>query len=283
MKKLFLIGIGFALAVVVFGVAGFVYAQVQDPPVDPVTEGTEFPYGRGGGSRGARGGMMGRGGDLIPGGMMGFGLEEGETGPLHDYLWPAIANAFGLTDEQVEAFEIARETLQGIRADLSQEEIRDAMRQAMTTAIENALADGAITEEQAEQWLEHLEQMQGIPGTPFGGRIRPGSFRQGFMKGLNFGRQMVLNHEYMDAALAEALDISVEELAEMRAEGGFNLKDYAEEMGLSDEEVVALHAEIFTNAINAALEDGAITQEQADLLLQRLENFQDRGDWFVQP
>jgi hypothetical protein len=272
MKKLFLIGVGFALAVTIFGVAGFAYAQVQEPPEDPVTEGAEFPYGRAEWGRGTRGGKMERGGDFVPGGMMGFGLAESETGPLHDYLWAAIADAFGLTEEQIEAFEIARETVQGIRADLSQDEIRDAMQQAITTAIQDALEDGAITEAQAEQWLERLDQLQGFPGTSLGRRAQPGSFRQGFVKGLNIGRQMVLNYEYLDAALAQVLDISVEELAEMRAEGGFNLKDYAEEMGLSHEETMVLHAEIFTNAVNAALEDGAITQEQADWLLQRLEN-----------
>ncbi len=32
MKKLVLIGLGFVLAVAVFGVAGFAYAQTQEPP-----------------------------------------------------------------------------------------------------------------------------------------------------------------------------------------------------------------------------------------------------------
>lgn len=282
MKKLILIGLGFILAVAVFGVAGYAYAQTQEPPESETTESTIFPHGRGGWGRGAQAGMMGSDADFAPGGMMGFGLDEGETGPLHDYVWPAIAEAFGLSDEQIEAFEIVRETIQGIRADLSQEEIRDTMRQAMTTAIENALEDGAITEEQAEQWLERLEQMQGLPGMPFGGR--GGNFRQGFSKGVNFGRQMMVNHEYLDAAIADALEISEDELEEMRTEEGFNWKTYAtEELGLSDEESTALFKEIFTNAVNAALEDDAITQEQADWVLERLETFEGRGIWFGQP
>ena len=272
MKKLLLIGVGFALAVVIFGVAGFAYAQVQEPPETPATEGAEFPYGRANQGRGSRGGMMSGKGDFSPGAMLGFDLNEGETGPLHDYLWPAVAEAFNLTDEQIEAFEIVRETVQGIRADLSQEEIQAAMKQAMTTAIENALADGAITEEQAEQWLERLDQMQGIPGMPFDVRGRSESFRRGFSRGVNLGRRMVLDHEYLDAAIAQAFDLSAEELEELRAEGGFNWKTYAVDLGYSDEEIVTLHDEIITNAVNAALEDEAITQEQADFLLQRLES-----------
>ena len=275
MKKLFLIGFGFVLAVAVFGVAGFAYAQTQEPPEPQSAESPEFPFGRGGWSRSSRDGMQGGQPGMAPGGMMGFGLDAGEQGPLHEYLWPAIVDAFGLTDEQATAFEIVRETMQGIRSDFSQEETHDAMKQATTTAIENALADGAITEEQAERWLERLEQSEGIaPKMPGGGRSRADSYRQGFSKGVKFGRQMIINHEYLDAAIADALDISVEELEALRTEEGFHWKVYAEEQGLSEDEIVAMHTEIVTNAVNAALEDGAITQEQADQILERLENFE---------
>jgi hypothetical protein len=283
MKKLFLIGIGFALAVAIFGLAGFAVAQTQQPPDTESAESSEFPYGRGGRSRGAQGGMMEMGGDFAPGGMMGFDLDESGTGPLHDYVWPAIADAFGLNDEQIEAFDIVRDTIQGIRSDLTQEEIRAVMQEAMATAVENALADDAITEEQAEQWLQRLDQMQGLPGMPFGGRGQGGDFRQGFSKGVKVGRQMMINHEYLDAAIADALDISLEELDELRSDGNFNWKAHAEELGLSGEEIVALQTEVFTNAVNSALEDGAITQEQADWVFERLENFEGRGGWFEQP
>ncbi len=274
MKKLFMIGLGFVLAVAVFGAAGFAYAQTQEPPDPQSADGPDFPYGRGGWSRGSRSGMMGGRMDNAPGGMLGFGLDEGQAGALHEYLWPALVEAFGLTAEQADAFEIARETMQGIRSDFSQEETRAAMEQAMTAAIENALADGAITEEQAAQWLERQEQMEGLaPQMPFGRRAKDGDYRQGFSNGVRFGRQMMVNHEYMDAAIAEALEISVEELQEMRLEDGFSWKAYAEEQGLSEEEIAALHAEILTNAVIAALADGAITQEQADQIIERLENF----------
>jgi len=275
MKKLILIGLGFVLAVAVFGVAGFAYAQTQEPPQPENTEGPEFPFGRGEWSRGSRGGMQGGRPDMASGGMMGFGLDEGEQGPLHEYLWPAIVDAFGLTDVQADTFEVVRDTLQGIRSDFSQEETLEAMKQAKTTAIENALADGAITEEQAEQWLERLEQSEGFPPKmPDGEHGRADSFRRGFSNGVKFGRQMIINHEYMDAAIADVLDISIDELEELRTEEGFNWKVYAEEQGLSEDEIIAMHTEILTNAVNAALEDGAITQEQADQILERIENFE---------
>lgn len=284
MKKLFLVGVGFILAVAIFGIAGLVYAQTQEPPETQTTDGTASADTYGGWGRGSHGF-----------GPMGFGLDEDEAGLLHDYLWPAIAEAFDLTDEQIKAFEIARDTVQNVREDLTQEEIRAAMQQAMSTAIENALADGAITEEQAERWLERVEQIgDRLPGVMWDGPGMMGQggdgvrdvvrgYRRGFISGIRLSRQMMVNHEYLDAAIAETLDISIAELQEMKADQGFNLKDYAEDQGLSEDEFTALRVEIFTKAILAALEDGAITQEQADWMLERLENIGDRGSWFDQP
>ena len=76
---------------------------------------------------------------------------------------------------------------------------------------------------------------------------------------------------HMEPALADALGISVEDLQALK-EDDFNLKDYADEQGWTDEELAEIVKGAFTNAINAALEDGTITQEQADRLLDRLEN-----------
>jgi hypothetical protein len=288
MKKLFLIGVGFVLAVAFFGVAGFAYAQnlgsdsvqAQEPPEPQTPEGPEFPYGRAYWGRGSRGSMMGGETNDLPGGLMGLGLDGGETGLLHDYLWPAMTEAFGFTNDQIDAFEIVRETVQGIRENLTEDEIRANMTQAMTVAIENAQTDGAITEEQAEAWLVRFENMEEMP---FGRRGKVGNFRQGFSRGLEFGRQMMVNHEYLDAAIAEMLEVSVEDLYEIKTEQGFNLKAYADEQGLSEDEFNALRIEILTDAVNLALEDGGITQEKANWVLEHLENIEDYGSWFDQP
>lgn len=148
------------------------------------------------------------------------------------------------------------------------------------------MADDAITEAQAELWLERLEQMEGgiAPGMPFMRGGEAGNFRQGFSRGVRFGRQMMVNHEYLDTAIANSLDISVNELQELRSEEGFSLKGYASEvLGLNGEEITAWQADTLNNAVNAALEDGAITQLQADWVLERLENIENRGGWFDQP
>ena len=213
--------------------------------------------------------------------MMGFVLDENESGPLQDYFWLAVSETFSLTEAQIEAFEIVRETIHGIQEDFSQAEIRDIMEQAMTTAIENALADGAITQEQADRLQVRLGQLEGVtPAIPLNGK---GIYLRGFSNGLKLGRQMVTNHEYLDAAIADILDISVEDLQKMKTDEGYNLKAYAEEQGLCEDELSALRKHIFTKAINAALEDGAITQEHADWILEHLENKEGRGGWINQP
>jgi len=288
MKKLFLIGFGFVLAVVFFGLAGFAYAhnlgsdsvQVLEPPEPQKPEGPEFPYGRAYWGRGSRGSMMGGETNDLPGGLMGLRLDGGETGLLYDYLWPAMTEVFGFTNEQIDAFEIVRETVRGIRENLTEDEIRANMTQAMTVAIENAQTDGAITEEQAEAWLVRFENMEEMS---LRRRGKVGNFRLGFSRGLEFGRQMIVNHEYLDAAIVEMLEVSEEDLQEMKTEQGFDLKAYADDQGLSEDEFNALRIEILTDAVNLALEDGGITLEKANWVLEHLENIEDCCSWFDQP
>jgi len=69
--------------------------------------------------------------------------------------------------------------------------------------------------------------------------------------------------------MADVLGVSIEELQEMKEEG-LNMRDYAEENDLSNEELAELMKDVHTSAINAALEDGAITQEQADFMLSTI-------------
>jgi hypothetical protein len=260
MKKLILILVGVVLTVGVLGAAGYVYAQVEEPSeTSEAGEAPEFPFGRGGMPRGRSRMPGGFGMDKLgPGNFFGMGAAPDD--PLHEYLFPAMAEAFGLTEAQIEAFQVARETVQGIKDDLSAEEIHETMQQALTNAIDAALEEGAITQEEADQMIERMEQM--------GERGFPGGFP------LDTERSELL-HEYMDPALADALGISIEELQAMK-EDGLNLKDYADEQGWSNEDLKDFMTGVYTEAINAALEDGAITQDQADRLLERLENYDGR-------
>jgi len=160
MKKILLV-VGISIfAVLAFGVVGYAYAQNQTPPA------SEYPYGPGmmgnydDNSRGYGRGMMG-GRD---GGMMGgYGMMSGngEYGPMHESMVAALAEALVLTPEEVEARHDAGETMWQIAeaAGLNSEEIQNLMLSAHDLALEDAVANGGLTEEQAEGMDTHMEQM----------------------------------------------------------------------------------------------------------------------------
>lgn len=149
---------------------------------------------------------------------------------------------------------------------ISVEELQAAHEEVRLAVIDQALEEGLITEDQAEQLRESE---------------RP--FRAG-----RAVRGLVINTEEL---LADALGISVEELQEARAEvRAARLEELVEAGVLTQEqadliaarEAVAGYvdrdalAETIQNAyeaaIDAALQDGAITQEQADALLEFVPN-----------
>lgn len=139
MKK-FLIVAG---VVVVLAVLGIGYAFAQSPtPGDPTA-----PAGPG--QRGWGGmGMMGQ-------------AYNGDYGPLHTYMFDAMADAFGLTPEDLQARHDAGDTMWTIAQELgiTEERFLELMTQARTTALENAVADGVITQEQADWMLQRMTQM----------------------------------------------------------------------------------------------------------------------------
>lgn len=247
MKKLLLIGIGFVLAVAVFAGAGLVYAQTQNPPSPPFAG---------------------------PGSPMGMPFAQDGDHPLQEYIIPAMAEVFGLTEEQTAALELSRETMASLRAERTPEEMQSAMQQVFSIAVENALADGAITQEQADQMLARAQQQGArVPGNARANlRSRAvDAYKQAFKAGKWVGRREMILQPYMEAAVADYMGVSVEELQQMHADG-LTWQSYAQEQGLSDEELRDLRIELATTAVNNAVADGAITQEQADRILEHLQN-----------
>jgi len=237
MKKLTLILTGMVFMLVLLGAAGFAYAQIEDPEaVDPpqVLPQSFWP-----------------GGNLTQGGW--FGREMWGDCILGDYFVPAFVEAFGLDEAQAEAFQIVQETLKSTQTNFSADEIQEKMEAAFSTALDAALQDGAITQEQADLILDRRTQRGDRNSFIPGGRgMRRGDQRR------------VAIQPYVEAALAQALGISVEEIQAMREDGGFNILDF----DLDAEQWV----EVETSAIQAALQEGVITQDQADFMLACLEN-----------
>ncbi|MBT4419343.1 MAG: hypothetical protein HOC81_03940 [Candidatus Marinimicrobia bacterium] len=78
-----------------------------------------------------------------------------ESGLLHDYMSVAMADALGMTVEELEASHDAGEYFYdlALASDLSEEEISALMLDARTSALDAAAKDGVITQEQAD-WMK---------------------------------------------------------------------------------------------------------------------------------
>ena len=163
MKKIFLIGALLALAVLALGIAGLAYAQSETPPY--------LGYGPG---------MMGGG----FGGMMG-GSRSGEYGPLHTYMNEAFAEALGLTPEELQSRQDSGETFWQIAESLgfSQEESSQLWTEARTAALDEAVGDGVITQEQADWMIQHMANQLGVGYGPGSGGCMGGGPGGGFRGG----------------------------------------------------------------------------------------------------
>ena len=104
------------------------------------------------------------------------------------------------------------------------------------------------------------------PPAPRGGGMGPGG---GFgPMGFAAGGEVGPMHEYMEAALADALGISLDEF-ETRREAGETAYEIALAEGFAADEIPALLRDARIKAWEAAAADGVITQQQLDWMKSR--------------
>jgi len=170
-----------------------------------------------------------------------------EPGLMQPYFESAAADILGVSVEELEAARGDRTAMAAMLEDagLTIEEFRAAMDAALPDAVAQALEDGVITEDQAEFILEN-------------GWRRPNRQpRRGFGP---------LN-PYVVEASADILGIDVEEL-QAALEDGTPIEEILDEAGVTVLEYrMALDAAT-QDIVDQALEDGAITDEQAEKILE---------------
>jgi hypothetical protein len=85
----------------------------------------------------------------------GAQTSQQNTGPLHDYMEKALADKLGISLATVEAQFDAGKTFYQIALDngIAQADLPAFMQEVRTNAINAALADGVITQSQAEKML----------------------------------------------------------------------------------------------------------------------------------
>lgn len=224
-----------AIALVVALIAGALTVSAQSPTPTPGAKG--FFWGRGGGCMGRGWGGLGQAGLEAAAKLLNMTTEE-----LSTQLWGGQTLA-DLADE-------ANVDLQALR-----DAVDAANQAALREEIEQAVEEGKLTREQADWLLQGLDK-----GYAFG---------KGAGKGAGG-----LGEAELEAA-AKVLKMSAEQLA-TQLWGGRTLAALAERANVKLEDVQAAveaaRLQAMREAINEAVKQGKMTQEQADWLLKGLEN-----------
>lgn len=84
-------------------------------------------------------------------------------------------------------------------------------------------------------------------------------------------------HTYKLAAFAEKIGLSVDEVTAL-VEAGTRPHEIALDNGIAEADLPTFMQEVHQAALEAAVADGALTQEQADLMLERMQSRGMRGD-----
>lgn len=148
-----------------------------------------------------------------------------------------------------------------------------AIKDARSDQIDAAVADGKITQEQADRLKQRLDELpdDGVgPGFGFGfGRGFPwaGPHGRGFGFGLGLGDAK--------AKLAGFLGISQEQLQDELGADGASLASVAQAHGKSRDELKAFIQTEAGKSLDAAVAGGKLTQEQADRIEQGLSDHLD--------
>ena len=174
-------------------------------------------------------------------------LDRG-TGPLQKYVVAAMADALGLKADELQKRLDAGERMWDIAKGLgiSTTDFKTKMDEAFNKAIDAALADKAITQEQAN-WLKQRIQWREEKPT-FGFR-----------------------NEYMEQALEKALGLKWEDVRS-RIQNGETFADILKKQGISEDEFKTKMIEAATQLIDQAVKDGKLTQDQANRMIENLKN-----------
>lgn len=183
-------------------------------------------------------GMGGRGGRGGPGGFGGPGMKaHGDPAGQGQYL----ADALGITLEELQA----------------------AQMSVRNTLIDRAVADGTITQEQADQ-MKAGERVR-VPGLHMKGEFAQAVDREALLAdalGITVEALQTAQSTAREAAIADALangEITQEQVDRMAAHQA--LRSYVEETYGTERPDLTM-ADLIQEAVDA----GAVTQEQADLL-----------------
>lgn len=139
---------------------------------------------------------------------------------------------------------------------VSEEDVIELIVKQQEERLAKAVTDGKLTQEQADKQKENLEDMakKMLEGTGFG------KIGMGFGPGGHFGN---------NADLLKLLNLDAEKLQE-QLQAGKSLKEIAEAQGVDVDDVISLLTKQHEERIAELVENGKLTQEQADERSEKL-------------
>jgi hypothetical protein len=260
MKKTLFIGALAALAIVLLAGAGFAYAQANELGLSDILSGTYAV------SNSPLTQVRASNGD-------GDGL-------LHDYIRSAMAEALGLEPEALDDLLGSGMTLLDIieAQGLTVEEFETLFDAALAAALADAVAAGIISQTQADHFLAMglpFFQGEGAPGMAMWGYSESGphGFGSPELKGAGtpfgpLGPQVGLLEDFLGLTRAEI---------QTRFRNGETIAGMVAGQGKTMEDLAAFAAERQITAVQDALENGQITQAQADAMLAKIQAMLDAG------
>ncbi len=157
------------------------------------------------------------------------------------------------------------------RLGISEDKLTDAIRDESIARIDQAAQDGELSKEQAER-LKERARSGGALG-PLGRGSGPGPL-PGFAPGPGFGLERGFGHVFR--AAGDQLEAAADYLGLTRAElieeltGGDSLAKIAKAKGKSVAGLKTAMKNALEKDLDAAVDDGVLTQEQADDLSEKL-------------
>ncbi len=147
---------------------------------------------------------------------------------------------------------------------ITEEELQTAIDETQLDMVDDAVANDKLTEDQANRLRDRIESGEGL--FPFGG------FGKGFALGRGLG--------YLSVRLDDVADFLGMDTSDLRdaLAGGQTLAEVAEAQGKSADDLKAHLLSQVEDRVAQAVDNGSITQEQADSILA---NAPDRIDELI--
>lgn len=183
-------------------------------------------------------------------------------------LGVAVVGAVAYAQDDTESsgpFDFAsrfKEALAGILG-ITVEEYDTAVDKAQDQVVDEATAEGWLTDEQAELLRWKMDQAPGF------GMRGMGRGRGGFGPGM-FGPGMMGAGDNLPSVAAETLGMSLTELL-TELQDGKSIADVAKEKGVELQVIVDAFVAQQKENLDQAVADGRITQKQADYVLEQME------------